>query len=128
MYLWGKTSRITGKVAGKGLVDPASVTRADLDEAFRMVETAKACAEQIIEVTPHEGHLLPTKFDDMTPEDQAEFLEKYKALAREFFDTLSTMGSVCENLLTTPSREDFAKLRDLEKALNEIGNRAHGGL
>jgi hypothetical protein len=128
MYHWGKASRVVGSVGLKGMNDEKSVTPAELTEAHQVVDTARACVKLIIAVTPADLNLLPSKFPQMSPADQQLYLSRFKELAQLFSDTLDQLGLLCEALLKTPSKADFTKMRDLERELVEIANRAHGSL
>jgi hypothetical protein len=109
MYHWGKASRVIGTVANNGLHDPGSVTKVQLQEAFDLVEIARACSSRILAGDP----VMPAKLMD---------------IAREFSDNLDGIGTICESLLAGPSQYDFKQLKERERLMIELANRAHGSL
>lgn len=125
MYHFGKASRLVKSMAEKGLVTPTEVSVQELNESFAAVENANACTDVILAADGSNTHILPVRFGEMSADEQREFLEKFKALAQEFKDTLKEIGTLCQALLGNPSHVDYWKMQELEGKLREIANRGH---
>lgn len=109
----------------RGTRDAGDVTEAMFKASIDGLGMAQSCVEMALTMNTRE--MLPLKARDLSGAALDSYLVKYHALMREFSVILMDLrGEFIKQAALAASERNFSAAANLEKAMNEKVNEAHG--
>jgi hypothetical protein len=122
MRNFGRFTLPADRAAQKGMMDPSSVSDADLAAAADTLVLAEDCARAVVE-DPSEA-LLPSKAEKLRGEARDAYVKLYRDTMKDFWEGLRSYEAAVRDVLKQASR-DFTPVRDWSKEVSARATRAH---